>query len=268
MGILTKKTPWQKAYRALWKREQAFLRSHAEERSSVLDRLLEEKVPETLRDTLRAAFVKAFALVFEKGEGAVRWAAGGEKRRQTYRVQHYAAEVREDCESLKAFSKSAAAAGRGSVALAGAEGIGLGLLGVGIPDIPLFTAMLLKSLHETAESFGYPVDSDRERLFVLRLIQAALSDGGMLAERDRALNEFLQTGDWAGETDLRAQTKATAETLADALLVRKFLQGIPVAGAVGGAYDAIRLRRVQKYAAIKYEKRFLLERKLKRATPK
>ena len=40
-----------------------------------------------------------------------------------------------------------------------------------------------------------------------------------------------------------------------------FLQGIPVAGAVGGAYDAVCLRRVQRYAVIKYQRRFLLARK-------
>ena len=37
----------------------------------------------------------------------------------------------------------------------------------------------------------------------------------------------------------------------------KFLQGIPVVGALGGAYDAVYMRRVSKYAELKYRKRFL-----------
>ena len=41
----------------------------------------------------------------------------------------------------------------------------------------------------------------------------------------------------------------------------KFLQNIPVAGAAGGAKDAVCLRRVQQYASIKYEKRFLIRRR-------
>ena len=36
----------------------------------------------------------------------------------------------------------------------------------------------------------------------------------------------------------------------------KFLQGIPVVGAVGGAYDAVYLKRVAEYAELKYRRRF------------
>ena len=43
------------------------------------------------------------------------------------------------------------------------------------------------------------------------------------------------------------------------MLCWKFLQGIPLAGAVGGAWDAVCLRRVQRYACIKYQRRFLLD---------
>lgn len=43
------------------------------------------------------------------------------------------------------------------------------------------------------------------------------------------------------------------------LLYMKFLQGIPVAGAAGGAYDVIYLRRIQRYSGIKYRKRFLYD---------
>jgi hypothetical protein len=44
------------------------------------------------------------------------------------------------------------------------------------------------------------------------------------------------------------------------LLYMKFLQGIPVVGAVGGAYDAIYMKRVGKYAELKYRRRFYLNR--------
>ena len=41
----------------------------------------------------------------------------------------------------------------------------------------------------------------------------------------------------------------------------KFLQGIPLLGAVGGAYDVVYLKRITEYANLKYKKRFLLKKK-------
>ena len=53
------------------RREQRFLRAHRDPPRDPLGRLLEEKVPEDLARLLRGAFVRAFALVFEKGEGVI-----------------------------------------------------------------------------------------------------------------------------------------------------------------------------------------------------
>lgn len=36
-----------------------------------------------------------------------------------------------------------------------------------------------------------------------------------------------------------------------------FLQGIPIVGAVGGAYDPIYIDRITRYASMKYNRRFL-----------
>ena len=41
----------------------------------------------------------------------------------------------------------------------------------------------------------------------------------------------------------------------------KFLQGIPVVGAVGGAYDIAYMKQISEYARMKYKKRFLKSRK-------
>ena len=38
----------------------------------------------------------------------------------------------------------------------------------------------------------------------------------------------------------------------------KFLQGIPVAGILGGIYDGIYLKRITDYALLKMERRWLL----------
>ena len=41
----------------------------------------------------------------------------------------------------------------------------------------------------------------------------------------------------------------------------KFLQGIPIVGAAGGFYDAIYMKKVVKYAEMKYRRRFYEERR-------
>ena len=145
--------------------------------------------------------------------------------------------------------------------LSSAAGIGMGAFGVALPDIPLFTAMLLKCVYETADSYGFAIESAGEKVLALRIIEAALSDGETLLRRSREIDVFFQDGFWLDDTTLDQQIQATARQLSEAMLYSKFLQNIPVAGVVGGAKDGIYLRRVQQYAAIKYRKRFLLQRK-------
>lgn len=59
MSVL--KTPWQRAYRSVWRREQQYLARYETRRVSPLDAKLEELAPESLLETLRAAFSKAFS---------------------------------------------------------------------------------------------------------------------------------------------------------------------------------------------------------------
>ena len=55
------------------------------------------------------------------------------------------------------------------------------------------------------------------------------------------------------------QIAISSEAISSELLYTKFLQTIPIVGAVGGAYDAIYMKKILKYAEIKYHRRFLTE---------
>jgi hypothetical protein len=123
--------------------------------------------------------------------------------------------------------------------------------------------MMLKSVYETAESYGFPCVGEAEQMYALRVIEAALSYGEELKDRNRALDLYAQTGSWPNEADWEQQIKATSRQLSEAVLLGKTLQNVPVIGAAGGAGDAVCLGRVQKYAAIKYQKRFLIRRRLR-----
>ena len=41
----------------------------------------------------------------------------------------------------------------------------------------------------------------------------------------------------------------------------KFLQGLPVVGVVGGAYDVVYMKQINKFAELKYRRRLLESRK-------
>lgn len=262
MSVL--KTPWQRAYRSVWRREQQYLARYETRRVSPLDARVKQLAPESLLETLHGAFSKSFRAVFEKGTGLIDRAGRQERRRAACRVRQYAADLREDRASLRAFARAAGAAGRGNVLLSGAAGVGMGLAGAALPDVPLITAMVLKCVYETGESFGFSHDSPSERRFVLCLIEAALSDGAELRDRNQALNAFIQDGCWRDQPPMAVQIRATARQVSEAVLYGKILQGIPLVGALGGAEDAVLLSRVQRYAAIKYERRFLIRRRLAR----
>lgn len=261
MGFLKKDPPWERAYRKVWQKEEAFLCRYESQKESAMEKKLGEMVPENLVETLHAAFVKAFGVVFEKGTGPILKAGKIEEKREAFQIRRYAANLREDGKNLRSFSKAAAKAGRGNVLLSGAAGIGMGAFGVMLPDVPLFTALLLKSVYETAESFGYR--SEEEQLYVLRLLAAALSHGEELRCRSAGLDAYAQEGTWTDGPVLETEMETAARKLSEAVLYSKVLQNIPLVGAIGGAGDAVVLSRVQHYAAIKYEKRFLLERRLR-----
>lgn len=72
-------------------------------------------------------------------------------------------------------------------------------------------------------------------------------------------DEYLENNVLTEET-FASQMDAAAAALAKELLYMKFLQGIPVAGAVGGAYDVVCLKKILDYVQLKYKKRFLTDR--------
>ena len=42
----------------------------------------------------------------------------------------------------------------------------MGVLGIGLPDIPVFTGMILKNIYETALQYGYSYESREEKYFI------------------------------------------------------------------------------------------------------
>ena len=74
---------------------------------------------------------------------------------------------------------------------------------------------------------------------------------------DDKINHYITSSFWVKDETKEEMIQKTAACLSKELLYMKFLQGIPVVGAVGGAYDIVYLKQITEYANLKYERRFL-----------
>ncbi len=219
---------------------------------------IEDKIPDGLHRQLEFAFYKAFSLVFEKGNGIVEKTFSKEDLELEFQVNDFRMEKRPNKKTLKQVDALAKKDKWKNLCITTAEGIGLGAVGVGLPDIPIFIGMLMKGLYETAISYGFEYQTEPERVFLLRLIVAALASEQEKQKADAAVEAWMQTKENTYAFD--EEKKAAANSMATMMLTAKFVQGIPVLGMAGGVVNPMIYRKVMRYAAMKYKKRYLLNK--------
>ena len=145
-----------------------------------------------------------------------------------------------------------------NMAIATVEGMGLGALGIGIPDIVLFITVLLRGVYETALSYGYRYDTSAEQLLILKMMEASLTVGDEGELLDNAVDRMLiHMPTAADKAELDGQMQKTATAFAVDMLFLKFVQGLPVVGLLGGAANPVYYRKVLRYVELKYRKRYL-----------
>ena len=265
VSLLSKKTPWQKEWDDLLKKEAAFASRRKKGAAGTLIARLDSVVPEKLGDTLKTAFCRGFALVFQKGTGVIEKTYSKEKKKADFQINAYACGLKQDRRSIGNFTRQARSSRKVNLLISGAEGIGLGLVGAGIPDIPLFIAVILKAVYETALSFGFEYETDREKIFVLKIIEVAVRTDEDFAEGNRQIDDMIEalrdgTFPPAGRSDVDAAAEAAAGALATEMIYTKFLQGQLIIGVIGGLSDPVYLNRISNYAALKYRRRFLIDK--------
>ena len=220
---------------------------------------IREKIPEKAMASLEVAFEKGFTLIFTKGDGLID-KMGIEKARRQYEI--YAASLEKMIyeETLKAIDKTAGSRTAVTKGISTAEGSGLGIFGIGLPDIPIFLAMLLKTSYEIAAGYGIDFRDDDERPYTLALLKTAFSTGETQQAYSLACDELGKTIDdeelldpHVSENDL----EEVSQVLAGDMLVAKFVQGQAVVGAIGGIVNYRLINKIARVARFKYKKRFL-----------
>ena len=262
---------WENEWRLQKLKEESFMVGHIMDKTPGWVKFVEKKVPATLQKTLETAFTKAFVTVFEKGSGLIE---------KTYRKQRHERLFREherdihkegfNGKALRRFERQAKRTAAKNLTITTVEGIGFGIVGLGIPDIPIFVSVMLKSIYEIALSYGFSYSTDKEKLFILKLIDAALKSGETLRKKDKDMNKLIrryfeeeetaeaETDPFVVELQIKRQIDSSAEALSHELLYGKFLQGSTFIGVIGGTADFTCLKRITDYATLKYKRRFLL----------
>nr|WP_312579122.1 EcsC family protein [Sedimentibacter sp.] len=230
-----------------------------EEKLEPLVDIIESKVPKILKQTLDNAFNKAFQIIFKRGTKYIEKFYNKNKIQLEHNINDYRIARGFNRKTIKEMDKQAQKSKFLNTSISTLEGAGLGLLGMGLPDIPIFTAIILKTIYEISLSYGYLYELDEEKVYILNLINAALTRGEIQQKYNLNVNEIAGKIDnhINFDYDLNKEISNTSKILSDSMLTSKFVQGIPVVGAVGSITNYKIISKISKYSAIKYKKRYL-----------
>lgn len=222
---------------------------------------LEKKIPEKVYNGLESAFCKVFSVVFKQGSALIEKSYNKENLKADHAIRDYAIQLKGGRRELRNMRRSAKNADLLNLAITTVEGIGLGALGVGMPDIVLFISTLLKGIYETALNYGFDYESRQDQMLILKMMETAMSDRETWTQKNAEVDALLalESVDITDE-DFQCQMKSTASAFAVDMLLLKFIQGLPVVGIVGGAANPLYYSKVMKYVHLKYQKRYLLEK--------
>lgn len=222
---------------------------------------LESVIPEKVHISLKAAFATAFTIIFERGVDVIEKTYNKESLMREFEAKDTAVDEIRTRRELRRFRSNAAKSRKWKSIITTAEGVGLGVLGIGLPDIVLFIGFVLQSVYELALKYGYDYNKPEERILILKMMAAAIQKREKWVESDLEVNELLMTHPVPQPDEIQEQIAETADVFALDMLVLKFIQGLPVLGVVGGLGNPIYYSKIMEYIQLKYHKRYLLEKK-------
>ena len=250
-------TALDKELRAVARQEAKLLRPEAGD--SPWKSGVENKIPPKLRQSLESAFCKAFSMVLGPGRRVIEKSYHKNSRLKDYCIRNYAVELKGERRELRRMHWTVRKNGLRNLVLTTAEGAGLGVLGIGLPDIVLFLGVLLKGIYETALDYGFDYETPSSQLLICKMMEAALSHGERQQTLERQVETLLTESPQEIRADvLQAQIQSTASAFASDMLLLKFVQGLPLIGIMGGMGNPLYYHRILRYVQLKYRKRYLL----------
>lgn len=248
-----------KEFKVLQRKEDKLMTAAVKARKPGWKKALEERVPEKVYAGLNSAFGKGFSVVFQHGRKVIELTYKKEKLSQSHAVRNDGFQSSGNRKEMKQIHKNAKKANTLNIAMTTVEGIGLGALGIGMPDIVLFLTTVLRGVYETALHYGFEYESRFEQMLILKMMAASLSAGEEWFHRNKEVNDWILAGERKiTEEAFQAQIQDTASVFAMDMLLLKFIQGLPVVGVLGGAANPLYYQKILQYAQLKYKRRYLL----------
>ena len=244
------------------KQEQKFQQAALKAKPAAWKTELEKRIPEKVYAGLESAYCKAFSLVFNQGSALIEKSYNKEELKADHAIRDFAIQVKGGRKEFRKLRIGAMQSDLRNLAVTTVEGIGLGALGVGMPDIVLFISTMLKGIYETALNYGFEYESRQEQLLILKMMETAMTSGEGWIHGNAQVDDMLEleTIDITDEL-FKAQLEATASAFTVDMLLLKFIQGLPVVGILGGAANPVYYSKVMRYVQLKYHKRYLLKQK-------
>ena len=247
-------------FAALQRQESRLMRAATRAKPAGWKTMLEQKVPAKVYTGLNSAFCKGFSMVFQHGRKLIELTYKKEKLQQKHTAQNDSFQEQGQRKNIRTLHKNARGSNSLNVAVTTLEGIGLGALGIGMPDIVLFLTTVLRGIYETALHYGFEYESRFEQMLILKMMAASLSTGADWFSRNREVNDWLRLDTrQVTEEEFSKQIQATSEVFAVDMLLLKFIQGLPVVGILGGAANPLYYYKVMRYVQLKYRRRYLLK---------
>lgn len=252
----------EKELKKIDKAEERMRRDAEKNSAPVWKQKLEEKIPEKVMAGLQKAFAKAFYLMFEKGTAIIEKTYDKESLEKEFMIKDYAVEVKGGRKEIGRLKKDASGSHALTTLVTAIDGVGLGALGIGLPDVVLLTGTLLRGIYETALKYGYDYESAEEKIFILKMMETSMLTGEEWMLADQFVNHYIQQDVHVipTEEELKNQIEKTSDAFAADMLVMKFIQGIPIVGMIGGAANPVYYHKVMKYVQLKYRKRYILSK--------
>ena len=223
---------------------------------------VEDKIPPELYEKLQQAFYMGFKTVFEKGNIIIEKTYDRDELTIHHRVYDQSFDLIDKKKSLKGLNKLAGQNNLRNLGITAVEGSGLGILGIGLPDIPVFIGVVLKSVYEIALSYGFDYREEDEQYFILKLLEAALAPDdekeAVNMQVDKLMDYYIRRVPMGYDLDF--QMRQTADCFAADMLCLKFIQGLPLVGVIGGPANVAYCKKITDYARLKYQKRYLMQK--------
>ncbi|MBR3932291.1 MAG: EcsC family protein [Clostridia bacterium] len=242
------------------KKEEKKLRKKALKNKSEALAKIESKIPEKVRTSLQKAFAKAFNLIFKHGISIVERFYDKEEIQDNYEIHDTAIDKNGTRRELRRLKRNTRKKDFLNMSFATVEGVGLGVLGIGIPDIIIFIGVIFKGIYEISAQYGFDYTLPEEKYLILSMIKASLSDSPEWERNNMIVDTMLASEIKINDDILKNEVEKASNVIATDMLILKFIQGLPIVGVVGGVFNPIYYNKIMNYVRLKYHKRYLLDK--------